>query len=89
MKRLMAACVVLLASGSVGLADDNYFWVVGNLANGKCQIVTSNPVIAGDIWFGDGPYKSKSDAKLARSTINACPKANPEDEEKDAGDAKN
>jgi hypothetical protein len=27
----------------------------------------------GDIWFGDGPYRSLGDAKLARSTIGACP----------------
>jgi hypothetical protein len=44
--------------------------------------VTSNPVIIGDVWFGDGPYKSKADAKLARSTIRACPAPTP-DEEKD------
>ena len=48
--------------------------VEGNHAAGKCDIVTGNAVIAGDIWFGDGPYKSKDDAKLARSTIDACPK---------------
>jgi hypothetical protein len=34
----------------------------------------SNPLIYGEIWFGDGPYKSLSDAKLARSTISVCPK---------------
>ena len=89
MKRLMAACLVLMASGSLARADESYFWVVGNHANGKCQIVTSNPIIDGDIWFGDGPYKSRSDAKLARSTIKECPTTNPEDEEKEAGDAKN
>jgi hypothetical protein len=44
--------------------------------------VTSNPVIIGDIWFGDGPYKSRADAKLARSTIRVCPALTP-DEEKD------
>ena len=53
---------------------DGLFWVVGNHATSKCEIVTSNPLIYGDIWFGDGPYKSLSDAKLARSTIRACPK---------------
>jgi hypothetical protein len=31
----------------------------------------------GDIWFADGPYKSLDDAKLARSTIGACPKEEP------------
>ena len=87
MKRLIVAGAMLLASGTISLAD-GLFWVVGNSATGKCNVVTSNPVISGDIWFGDGPYKSEADAKLARSTIGACPKANPDDE-KDEGDAKN
>jgi hypothetical protein len=51
--------------------------VVGNRATNKCEIVTSNPVMIGDIWFADGPYKSLDDAKLARSTIGACPKEEP------------
>ncbi|HEX9214000.1 MAG TPA: hypothetical protein VF901_26085 [Bradyrhizobium sp.] len=72
MKRLIFACSLLLALGMASLAD-GLFWVVGNRATGKCNIVTSNPVINGDVWFGDGPYKSKDDAKLARSTIRACP----------------
>ena len=88
MKRLILAGCLLLASGTVSLAD-GLFWVVGNRATGKCNIVTSNPVIIGDIWFGDGPYKSRADAKLARSTIGACPKAEPDDDEKDEGGAKN
>ena len=88
MKRSIIAGVVLLASGTAGLAD-GLFWVVGNHATGRCDIVTSNPVIAGDLWFEDGPYKSMADAKLARSTISACPKANPDEDEKDEGDAKN
>jgi hypothetical protein len=81
MKRLIFAGILLLVSGTVSLAD-GLFWVVGNRASGKCNIVTSNPVIIGDVWFGDGPYKSKADAKLARSTIRACPALTP-DEEKD------
>ncbi|WFU73662.1 hypothetical protein [Bradyrhizobium sp. CB2312] len=81
MKRLILAVTLLLAWGTVSLAD-GLFWVVGNRATGKCNIVTSNPVIDGDIWFGDGPYKSRDDAKLARSTIRACPAVTP-DEEKD------
>jgi hypothetical protein len=48
--------------------------------------VTSNPVIIGDIWFGDGPYRSESDAKLARSTIRACPPPPPEDDKSGASD---
>jgi len=47
------------------------YWVVGNRATDKCEIVTSNPIMIGDIWFGDGPYKSLDDAKFARSTIGA------------------
>jgi hypothetical protein len=81
MKRSIFAAALLLASGTAGLAD-GLFWVVGNRATGRCEVVTSNPVIVGDIWFGDGPYKSKDEAKLARSTIRACPAAAP-DEEKD------
>ncbi|MEK9279663.1 MULTISPECIES: hypothetical protein [unclassified Bradyrhizobium] len=79
MNRFILAGALLLASGMAGLAD-GLFWVVGNRATGKCDIVTSNPVIAGDIWFGDGPYTSKADAKLARSTIRACPAVTPDDE---------
>jgi hypothetical protein len=79
MKRLIFACSVLLASGTMSFAD-GMFWVVGNRATGKCHIVTSNPVINGDIWFGDGPYTSKSDAKLARSTIRDCPALTPEEQ---------
>lgn len=79
MKRLIFAGSLLLASGTMSLAD-GLFWVVGNRATGQCNIVTSNPVIIGDIWFGDGPYKSMADARLARSTIRACPAVGPEDE---------
>jgi hypothetical protein len=73
MKSLMLAVILTCAAASACLAD-GMFWVVGNRATNKCEIVTSNPVINGDIWFGDGPYKSLADAKLARSTIRACPK---------------
>ncbi len=55
--------------------------MVGNRATNKCDIVTSDPAIytygGGDFWFGDGPYKSTADAKLAHSTIEACPKDDP------------
>lgn len=84
MKRSIFAAALLMASGTVSLAD-GLFWVVGNHATGKCNIVTSNPVIDGDIWFGDGPYKSKADAKLARSTIRACPALTPEEEKAEDG----
>ncbi|MGY0571335.1 hypothetical protein ACTGJ9_010020 [Bradyrhizobium sp. RDM12] len=84
MKRLIFASSLLLASGTISLAD-GLFWVVGNRATGKCNIVTSNPVINGDIWFGDGPYKSKGDAKLARSTIRACPALTPDEQKAEDG----
>lgn len=73
MKSAILAGAMMLAIGTASFADGLY-WVVGNSATNKCDIVTSNAIIIGDIWFGDGPYKSMSDAKLARSTIGACPK---------------
>ena len=63
------ACIAQMYSG---------YWVVGNGADRTCQIVTSNPVIdytPGS--FGSGPYQSRDDARLARSTISACPKEDP------------
>ncbi len=66
------------------------YWVIGNRATGKCEIVTSNPVITGpvggDVTFGTGPYRSKDDAKLARSTIPQCPPEPPEQEPDKAED---
>jgi hypothetical protein len=72
MKRLVLAGALILAPATAAFAD-TLFWVVGNHATNRCEIVTSNPIITGDIWFADGPYKSLADAKLARSTIGACP----------------
>jgi len=80
MKPLVLAGCIILTTAIAGLADGLY-WVVGNRATSKCEIVTSNPVVHGDIWFADGPYKSRADAKLARSTIGACPKPSPGDED--------
>ena len=79
MQRLMLAGSLLAFATTAGFAD-GMFWVTGNHATGKCDIVTSNPVVAGDIYFADGPYKSRDDAKLARSTISVCPKDDPKDE---------
>ena len=79
MKAWILAGVLIGMTGTACLAD-GLFWVVGNRATNKCTIVTTNPVIGGDIWFGDGPYKSRDDARLARSTIKACPKPDPGDE---------
>ena len=86
MKRLMLAGSLVCSLNFMGAtfaAADGMFWVVGNHATNGCDIVTRNPVIDGDIWFGDGPYKSKDDAKLARSTINACPKTEDKDDKGD------
>jgi hypothetical protein len=74
MKSLMPAGAMTLAMGTIGFAEASI--VVGNRANNKCDIVTSNPVVMGDIWFQDGSYKSL-DVKLARSTIGACPEKDP------------
>jgi hypothetical protein len=76
MKRLILAGAMVVAIGTAGFADGLY-WVVGNHATNKCEIVTSNPIVIGDIWFEDGPYKSLDDAKLARSTISVCPNKDP------------
>ncbi|NPU11130.1 hypothetical protein HL667_24670 [Bradyrhizobium sp. 83012] len=72
MRRAVLTTVLMGMTATAAWADD-LFWVVGNRATNRCEIVTSNPVIIGDIWFASGPFKSKDDAKLARSTINACP----------------
>ena len=85
MMRLILAGAAILASAIAAKADGG-FWVVGNRATGKCDIVTSNPVVGGGsaydngagYSFGSGPYTSKDDAKLARSTINTCPPPDPE-----------
>src|SRR5665213_290897 len=55
MKALILAGALMIAIPAACLADDGQFWVVGNSATGKCDIVSSNPVITGDIWFGTGP----------------------------------
>ena len=77
MKRLLMAGTLIVAAATCAFAQGGY-WVVGDRATNKCEIVTSNPVInaqvGGNIWFGTGPYKSLDDAKLARSTISSCPK---------------
>jgi hypothetical protein len=73
MKSLLLAGTVIVAMTAVGLTDGLY-WVVGNSASNTCDIVTSNPIVDGNIWFADGPYNSADDAKLARSTIRECPR---------------
>jgi hypothetical protein len=80
MKSLILAGMMTAAIATISYADGLY-WVVGNRATSKCDIVSRNPVIysygGGDFWFGDGPYRSLADARLARSTIGACPKEDP------------
>ncbi len=70
-----------MGSFSNGLHPGGLYWVVGNRTTNRCDIVTRNPVIyvygGGDFWFGDGPYRSVADAKLARSTIMVCPEKDP------------
>ena len=77
MKSLLLAGAMIVATEAASYGDGLY-WVVGNRATNKCDIVTQNPSIhpygGGDFWFGDGPYRSLADAKLARSTIRACPR---------------
>ena len=74
MQRVMLAAGLFTALATTTHAEGQ-FWVVGSHEADRCQIVTTNPVVdGGNIWFADGPYKSQDDAKLARSTINACPK---------------
>jgi hypothetical protein len=51
--------------------------VVGDRATGKCEIVTRNPAVIGDIWLEDGPYGSLNDAKLTRSTTGRLSKRRP------------
>jgi hypothetical protein len=76
MKSLPLAGAMIVTTGTCAFAQGGY-WVVGNRATSKCEIVTSNPVVnaqvGGNIWFETGPYKSLDDVKLARSTISSCP----------------
>ena len=86
MTRVMLAGAFVAALATPALAPpalaDGMFWVVGSHATNDCRIVATNPVVdGGNIWFVDGPYKSPSDAKLARSTITACPKVDPSKED--------
>ena len=83
MKTLLLAGMMSVTFATACFAQQGGYWVVGNRADGKCDIVTSNPVIyeggayTTGYWFGSGPYGSLDDAKLARSTISACPKEEP------------
>ena len=88
MKTLLLAGASLIAAGNIAFAQG--YWVTGNGASGKCEIVTSNPVVdsqvGGNVTFGSGPYRSDDDARLARSTIRGCP-PEPRDQAPDADKA--
>jgi len=73
MRATLAAALIMTVATAAWA--EGLFWVVGNRATNRCEIVTSNPIVTimGDIWFADGPYRSIADAKLARSTIGPCP----------------
>ena len=68
MKRLIFAGVLLLASGSVSLAD-GLFWVVGNRATGRCNILTRNTVIICGILFGCLLYTTYAAGQKKRVNI--------------------
>jgi hypothetical protein len=78
-RSLLLAGALICAATTAGLAQTwSGYWVVGNAVIHVCEIVTSNPVIDYNIGsFGTGPYQSRADANLARSTIGACPKQDP------------
>jgi hypothetical protein len=71
MKSWIPASAITSVIGTVCFADGLYR-VVGDRATSKCEIVTCNPVVIGDIWLEDEPHGSLNDAKLTRSTIGAC-----------------
>lgn len=75
----------LICTTATALLADGGFWVVGNNQTNTCEIVTSNPTLdlVGPRYFSSGPYRSKKDAKLARSTIPQCPKVDDKDEQED------
>src|SRR5262249_8160272 len=85
--------LLLAGAMSVAFATASYaqYWVAGDRSTCKGKSVTSQPVIYGlpayadspgqyKTSFASGPYNSKEDAKLARSTISECPPPDPADE---------
>ncbi|HEU0083763.1 MAG TPA: hypothetical protein VFQ87_12915 [Bradyrhizobium sp.] len=78
-RSLLLAGALICAATTAGVAQGySGYWVVGNAVIHACEIVTSNPVIDYNVGsFGSGPYQSRADANLARSTIGACPKQDP------------
>jgi hypothetical protein len=75
LKLLLAAVFAAAGTAPCSAQMASGYWVVGNAVAHACEIVTSNPVIDYRIGsFGTGPYQSRADADLARSTIGGCPK---------------
>ena len=78
MKSAILAGAITLAFGTVSLANG---LLLGGRQSRDQQMRHRHqqPGIYfwGDIWFGDGPYRSLADAKLARSTIGVCPEKDP------------
>lgn len=75
---LMAMASLVSTASSARWPEYAGFWVIGNRATSMCEIVTANPVLPDSIfWFQSGPYRSLDDARLAQSTIGACPKPGP------------
>jgi hypothetical protein len=75
---LLAGALTCAAAPNCSAQTYSGYWVVGNGSDHTCQIVTSNPVIDYSPGsFGSGPYQSRDDARLARSTISVCPKEDP------------
>jgi hypothetical protein len=76
-KSLLLAALVGATSSECHARWPDYagFWVIGNRVTNECGIVTANPILPDAIfWFESGPYQSLDAAKLARSTISACPR---------------
>jgi hypothetical protein len=83
MKSLLFAGIMSVSFATAAYTGE--YWVAGDRSTGKCNIVTSQPVVYGlpayagsgseySTSFASGPYQSLDDAKLARSTISECPK---------------
>lgn len=94
MKSMLLAAI--LSSAFATASHAQYYWVTGNRSTGQCTIVNSatQPVAYGlpaysgggseyNTSFAAGPYKSRADAKIARSTISECPTPPADEDKKD------
>jgi len=77
---LILTAVMTAAISTVGFADGLY-WVVGSRAHPQMpDRDQQSRYLCLRRWrflVRDGPYRSLADARLARSTIGACPKEDP------------